>query len=93
MQPKRQLAVSSLQGRAFSLQARLAGVAEADQLAVALGAEPKRRTDSDGLDILVNNIGGGDYGPLGRRVLPRAKPMPMSSMMRRHPAVSSMRPR
>ena len=51
-------------GQAFALQAKLAGEAEARQLAAALDAELQARTGSAGLDILVNNIGGGDYAKM-----------------------------
>jgi 3-oxoacyl-[acyl-carrier protein] reductase len=51
-------------GQAFIAQARLGGEAEAAKLADTACAEFKRRTGSDGLDILVNNIGGGDYGSI-----------------------------
>jgi NAD(P)-dependent dehydrogenase (short-subunit alcohol dehydrogenase family) len=49
-------------GQAFAVQAQLAGEAEAGKLAAALDEELSRRTGSRGVDILVNNIGGGDYG-------------------------------
>ncbi|HMP57294.1 MAG TPA: SDR family NAD(P)-dependent oxidoreductase, partial [Novosphingobium sp.] len=51
-------------GRAFALQARLGGEAEAQQLAAALDAGLVERTGSNRLDILVNNIGGGDYAAI-----------------------------
>ena len=51
-------------GQAFAVQARLGGRAEADRLVAALDAELTRRTGSNGLDILVNNIGGGDYATI-----------------------------
>ena len=40
------------------------GQAEAEQLASALDEELVRRTGSGGLDILINNIGGGEYAPI-----------------------------
>ena len=46
------------------MQARLGGEAEAVKLARAIEAEFAARTGSGGLDILVNNIGGGDYAPM-----------------------------
>ncbi len=49
-------------GDAFSIQEKLGGEAAADALASKLGEELKRRRGGDGLDILVNNVGGGDYG-------------------------------
>lgn len=48
-------------GQAFAVQAKLGGEAEAEKLAAALDEEFTRRTGSNGIDILVNNIGGGDY--------------------------------
>lgn len=51
-------------GEAFSIQAKLAGQAEAEQLAAAMDVELLRRRGSNRIDILVNNIGGGDYGPI-----------------------------
>jgi NAD(P)-dependent dehydrogenase (short-subunit alcohol dehydrogenase family) len=51
-------------GQAFALQAKLGGEAEGRRLAAALEEELTRRTGGAGLDILVNNIGGGDYAAL-----------------------------
>ncbi len=51
-------------GQAFAVQAKLGGQAEAEQLAAEIGKEFKARTGSDGLDILINNIGGGEYGTM-----------------------------
>lgn len=51
-------------GEAFPVQARLGGEAEAIKLANAVEAELTKRTGKGGLDILVNNIGGGDYAPI-----------------------------
>jgi len=51
-------------GQAFIAQAKLGGEAEAQRLADTACAEFARRTGSDQLDILVNNIGGGDYGSI-----------------------------
>jgi len=51
-------------GKAFALQAKLGGQAEADQLVAALDAELEKRAGGAKLDILVNNIGGGDYGTI-----------------------------
>ncbi|MFI4982046.1 MAG: SDR family oxidoreductase [Nevskiales bacterium] len=51
-------------GQAFIAQAKLGGEAEAKKLADAACATFARRTGSDQLDILVNNIGGGDYGTI-----------------------------
>lgn len=51
-------------GAAFAIQARLGDEAAAEDLAARLAAELTARTGSASLDILVNNIGGGDYGPI-----------------------------
>jgi 3-oxoacyl-[acyl-carrier protein] reductase len=51
-------------GAAFPVQAKLSGKAEAQTLASAVEAEFTVRTGSPGLDILVNNIGGGDYAAI-----------------------------
>lgn len=51
-------------GAAFTVQARLGDEAAASDLAGRLDRELAERTGSSGLDILVNNIGGGDYGPI-----------------------------
>ena len=51
-------------GRGFIVQAKLGDEAAARQLADALGRELTQRTGSGSLDILVNNIGGGDYGSI-----------------------------
>lgn len=53
-------------GRAFAVQAKLAGEADAQMLAAMLERELTRRTGSRGLDILVNNIGGGGYFRIGQ---------------------------
>lgn len=49
-------------GKACALQAKLGALSEIARLAAALGDELRRRTGSDGLDILVNNIGGAGPG-------------------------------
>ncbi len=51
-------------GQAFSVQAKLGGEAEGLELAEKLEKELTARTGSEGLDILVNNIGGGEYAPI-----------------------------
>lgn len=51
-------------GHAFALRAKLGGEAEATELAQALDAGLMERTGSPVLDILVNNIGGGDYSTI-----------------------------
>ncbi len=51
-------------GAAFPVQVKLSGEAEAVALAASLDAELTARTGSPGLDILVNNIGGGDYATM-----------------------------
>ena len=49
-------------GNAFLLQQMLGADGSAEALTAALMAEIASRTGSDKLDILVNNVGGGDYG-------------------------------
>jgi NAD(P)-dependent dehydrogenase (short-subunit alcohol dehydrogenase family) len=51
-------------GRAFALQARLGAAGAIEALVSRLDAELRSRTGQGGLDILVNNIGGGDYGTI-----------------------------
>ena len=51
-------------GRAFAVQAKLGGEAEARKLGDAIDKEFTSRTGSSGLDVLVNNIGGGDYSAM-----------------------------
>jgi NAD(P)-dependent dehydrogenase (short-subunit alcohol dehydrogenase family) len=62
-----QLAIASIEadgGQAFAIQARLGEPGATEALVEALDAELTRRTGSTRLDILVNNIGGGDYGTI-----------------------------
>ncbi len=49
-------------GRAFAIQAKLGRMSEISKLASVLGEQLNQRTGSDGLDILVNNIGGAGPG-------------------------------
>ena len=56
--------IAAAGGAAFPVQAKLSGEAEAQALAKAVEAELVSRTGSPGLDILVNNIGGGDYAAI-----------------------------
>ena len=51
-------------GKAFAVQGRLGNEAAAVELAAGLERELAERTGSNRIDILVNNIGGGDYGPI-----------------------------
>ena len=51
-------------GHAFAVQAKLGGEVEARKLADAIGQEFTARTGSAGLDVLVNNIGGGEYATM-----------------------------
>lgn len=54
--------IEAVGGNAFLLQQTLGADGSAEALTAALTAEIGRRTGSDQLDILVNNVGGGDYG-------------------------------
>jgi 3-oxoacyl-[acyl-carrier protein] reductase len=51
-------------GQAFAVQAKLGAAGANEALISALDTELRRRTGQGGLDILVNNIGGGDYGTI-----------------------------
>lgn len=51
-------------GEAFAVQGKIGAPGEVEKLVSALNAELVKRTGTNGLDILVNNIGGGDYGPI-----------------------------
>jgi len=51
-------------GKAFAVQGKLSGQSEADALAAATDAAFSARTGRNSIDILVNNIGGGDYGTI-----------------------------
>lgn len=57
-------AIEAAGGEAFTLQARIGEPGEIEKLVAALDAEFTRRTGSKGIDILVNNIGGGDYATI-----------------------------
>lgn len=57
-------AIESSGGRAFPVQAELGPPGSAEALAATLTAELKKRTGDPGLDILVNNVGGGDYASI-----------------------------
>ena len=54
--------IAAAGGNAFAIQARLGGESAANDLTARLAEELRSRTGTDRLDILVNNIGGGDYG-------------------------------
>lgn len=54
-------AISAAGGEAFTIKAKLGDTPETDALVSALDAELTRRKGSNGLDILINNIGVGDY--------------------------------
>ena len=56
--------IAAAGGQAFAVQAKLGGEAEALKLAAAIDQEFTARSGSAGLDILVNNIGGGEYAPI-----------------------------
>ncbi|MDB5726690.1 MAG: hypothetical protein JWQ16_3444 [Novosphingobium sp.] len=56
--------IESAGGQAFILQASLAGQSAAEELVHGLDVELTRRKGTTQVDILVNNIGGGDYGTI-----------------------------
>lgn len=51
--------IESKGGRAFAIQAELGQQGSIEKLVESLDAEFKRRTSDTGIDILINNIGGG----------------------------------
>lgn len=57
-------AIKAAGGQAFTVQARIGEPGEIDKLIAALDAEFAKRTGETGIDILVNNIGGGDYATI-----------------------------
>jgi NAD(P)-dependent dehydrogenase (short-subunit alcohol dehydrogenase family) len=57
-------AIQASGGQAFAVQAKLGEPAAARTLADAVTAEFRRRAGKPGLDILVNNIGGGEYATI-----------------------------
>jgi NAD(P)-dependent dehydrogenase (short-subunit alcohol dehydrogenase family) len=57
-------AIAAQGGQAFAIKARLGEPGANEALVETLVAELKRRTGEGGLDILVNNIGGGEYGSI-----------------------------
>lgn len=57
-------AIEAAGGQAFTAQARIGAPGEIEKLVAALDAEFTRRTGGNGIDILVNNIGGGDYATI-----------------------------
>jgi NAD(P)-dependent dehydrogenase (short-subunit alcohol dehydrogenase family) len=57
-------AIEAKGGRAFAIQARIGAPGAIEALVKGLDEEFERRTGQTGLDILINNIGGGDYATL-----------------------------
>ena len=57
--------IAAAGGEAFAVPAKLRGQAEAEALRDGLDAEFARRRRGNTIDILVNNIGGGEYGTIG----------------------------
>jgi NAD(P)-dependent dehydrogenase (short-subunit alcohol dehydrogenase family) len=57
-------AIEAAGGQAFAVQARIGEPGEIEKLVAAIGGEFIRRAGHDGIDILVNNIGGGDYATI-----------------------------
>ena len=57
-------AIEANGARAFGIQAHLGTPGAIEALVATFDAEATRRTGSNGLDILVNNIGGGDYATI-----------------------------
>ncbi len=57
-------AIEAAGGQAFALQAKIGEPGAIESLVAALDAEFTRRTGGNGIDILINNIGGGDYATI-----------------------------
>lgn len=57
-------AIEAKGGKAFLLKKKLGSSSSAVEMAAELAAELERRTGKSGLDILVNNVGGGDYADM-----------------------------
>ena len=53
--------INAAGGEAFTAQAKIGAPGEIEKLVAQLDAEFTRRTGGNGLDILINNIGGGGY--------------------------------
>ena len=53
--------INAAGGEAFNAQAKIGAPGEIEKLVAQLDAEFTRRTGGNGLDILINNIGGGGY--------------------------------
>jgi NAD(P)-dependent dehydrogenase (short-subunit alcohol dehydrogenase family) len=57
-------AIEAAGGQAFAVQAKIGEPGEIEKLVAALEEEFTRRTGSNGIDILINNIGGGGYASI-----------------------------
>lgn len=57
-------AIAAAGGQAFTIQAKIGEPGEIERLVAALDSEFVARTGSKQIDILVNNIGGGDYATI-----------------------------
>ncbi len=57
-------AIEAAGGQAFTVQARIGAPGEIERLVAALDAEFTSRAGDRHIDILVNNIGGGDYATI-----------------------------
>ena len=57
-------AIEATGGQAFTVQARIGEPGEIEKLVAALDAEFTRRTGNKSIDLLINNIGGGDYATI-----------------------------
>jgi len=57
-------AIEAAGGQAFTVQAKIGEPGEIEKLIATLDTEFTKRTDSKQIDILVNNIGGGDYATI-----------------------------
>lgn len=57
-------AIEAAGGRAFTVQAKIGEPGEIEKLVATLDAEFTKRTGDKGIDLLINNIGGGDYATI-----------------------------
>ncbi len=57
-------AIEAHGGKAFSIQARIGEPGAIEKLVAALDSEFTKRTGKNGLDVLINNIGGGEHATI-----------------------------
>jgi 3-oxoacyl-[acyl-carrier protein] reductase len=57
-------AIEAAGGKAFSIQARIGDPGAIEKLVASLDSEFTKRTGKNGLDVLINNIGGGEHATI-----------------------------